>query len=147
MLTLISVLHNAAMAFILKNKGGTGSNITELRGLTVVQARLATDNNRKPDQCCQLGKFVPKPASFPNPSWQLKLSKATSDKTRDFFCPEPSPVSRHSAGQSHCVAAAAADLHRSRATNDVCLRKAAPLSLWIKFDILTFYLHEHLDRY
>lgn len=86
-------------------------------------------------------------ASFPNPSWRLKLSEVTSDKTRDFFCPEPSPVSKYSSGQSHCVAAAAADPHRSRAANDVCLCKAAPLSLWIKFDILTFYLHEHLDPY
>lgn len=71
------------------------------------------------EHCCQFGDSAARSGNNPDPLWQLKLSKATSDKSNNFFWSlgkcwhwpqnmssggrnHPSPVSKHSGGQSTC---------------------------------------------
>lgn len=104
MLTLISVLHNTAMAFILKNKGGTGSIIAELCGFMVnetgMTGKTTTGNQTSVANLAYLSLNLP---AFQIPLGNLNLNWPVTKL--DFFCPEPSPVSKHSASQSHCAAA------------------------------------------
>lgn len=36
-------------------------------------------------QCCQLGDFVAESGDFPEPPWQLDLSRATNNKNSEFL--------------------------------------------------------------
>lgn len=65
-------------------KMGTQSGIASLCGFMAARVRAPRQKMTVPgSSCCQLINFISRPAGFPAPTWQLKLSKATSNKTCD----------------------------------------------------------------
>lgn len=60
------------------------SGIASLCGFMVARVRAPRQQMTVPgNSCCQLINFISRPGGFPDPAWQLKLSKATSNKTCD----------------------------------------------------------------
>lgn len=72
-------MQNPEISFIIWGVGVTGSD-TALVFSVFMQAGASRQTEETPDSCWQRSDFLPRPGSFPNPRWRLKLSKVTEIK-------------------------------------------------------------------